>query len=108
MMVFVGGISRSGKTSTLSRLNLQSQNISLLRGSALLRTLGRPTTGLSLRQALDNQDKLASWFKRNTSAAVNVVFDGHLVIPTVDGPFLVPDSFMKAIPLCGLILVADS
>lgn len=107
MILFVCGPSRGGKTSALSELDDLAPDITVLRASKILRTLKRPLHRLNLSQALENQYILGRWLSRAELRNKKIVVDGHLLITTTDGPLLVPDSLMSALPIGGIIFIGD-
>ena len=88
---------------------LRNQQVSIgraLEGVKLLNSAGKPTTGLTAWQTLDNQRSLRDQLARLDGDRRRLVLDGHLLIETVDGPQLVPDSAFSALELAGVIAIA--
>jgi adenylate kinase len=106
MIVVVCGLSKCGKTSLVNATKSVGLDWTRVRGSQLLDVAGKPTTGLTARQTLDNQQSLRDQLARLDSHRRRLVLDGHLLIETVDGPQLVPDSAFSALDLAGVIAVA--
>jgi hypothetical protein len=89
MIVVVCGLSKCGKTSLVDAAKPIGLDWTPVRGSQLLHVAGKPTTGLTAWQTLDNQQSLRDQLARLYS----------------DGPQLVPDSAFFGLKLAGVIAV---
>ena len=105
MIVVVCGLSKCGMTSLVDAAKPIGLDWTPVRGSQLLHVAGKPTTGLTAWQTLDNQQSLRDQLARLDSDNRHLVLDGHLLIETVDGPQLVPDSAFFGLKLAGVIAV---
>lgn len=106
MTVLVCGLSRVGKTSSLQSMGEGSSDYRYISASSILRSKGMPTEGISIREAVFNQDVITSHLVDRYPEKFLV--DGHILLETIDGPFLVPESSINKWRLGGIIFVTES
>jgi adenylate kinase len=105
-MIFLAGISATGKTRAASQLAASGKFIHV-RASQLLVKAGCPIAQLTKAQAVQNQKKLLEILDvrpRNSK----VVLDGHATIETVEGMIDVPDWFFDQANVQKIICLVDS
>jgi adenylate kinase len=106
-MIFVAGISRSGKSHTVAKF-IASRNFRHIKASQLLREAGRPLGPLSPAEAEENQHVLAALLTTDSQyAGFRMFLDGHVMIETTDGPYLVPDWFFDRIEIEKIMCITD-
>jgi adenylate kinase len=106
-MIFVCGVSGSGKSHITSRLTGAYPEFVHVKGSAILVESGRPIRGLSPADAEKNQLVLhQELLDRNLISALHIL-DGHLTINTTLGMFTVPDWFFEQINVEAVICILD-
>ncbi|TGP45403.1 hypothetical protein EN873_40850 [bacterium M00.F.Ca.ET.230.01.1.1] len=105
MIIIACGLSTSGKTSLIQNAKLEEFGISVVKGSSILATSGRPVVDLTVTEAISNQQIIAEKLSRLAQTESRIVLDGHLLIETTDGPQLVPDVVLKRLPICGVVLI---
>ncbi|MBG0801483.1 AAA family ATPase [Methylocystis sp. H4A] len=108
MIVIVCGLSGSGKSSLTKNSDFLSLGFVLVRASDLLRSAGLPTTQLRARDALLNQEYLIDKISDLAAERAFIVLDGHLLIETIDGPQLVPDTIVSRLPVSYILFVDTS
>ncbi|QUS38085.1 hypothetical protein RPMA_03860 [Tardiphaga alba] len=109
MIVFVAGLSRSGKTSRSRHAASAIQNVEYVSVSQMLVEAGRDLSVRTIRGALENQESAMG--KLSTSPLfgyLHRLIDGHALIETGEGPMLVPDQFFDEIRPQSIISVQDS
>ena len=106
MTVFVCGISRTGKTSLIKRRNSFELGFSYVSASEVLRSLGLPVLNLSIQDALSNQRAICNSIERQIPN--KLIVDGHLLIETNEGPFLVPVTHLLGWNIRLIVFVSDS
>lgn len=107
-MIFVCGLSKSGKSHLIEAAIASGTKFRHVKASQLLRVAGRPLERIDAYLMLANQRvflecALAMLVHSNEA----VVLEGHLVIETTDGPQLVPDTSLDALPIVKLLLIED-
>jgi adenylate kinase len=106
-MIFVAGVSRSGKSHTIETVSTV-RNFTHLRASRLLREAGRPLGPLSRAQAEENQRVLAELLMAaGQTYGRRTILDGHVMIETTEGPFPVPDGIFDQIRPTSIICITD-
>jgi adenylate kinase len=108
MMILVCGLSKCGKTSLIQAAKSAGLSLPSVKASQLLRSSGRPITALTASQAMENQPELGKLLTAFIEDGMPVILDGHLLIETVDGPQLVPESSLLPIGLIGVIVVTTA
>lgn len=103
-MIFVGGISGTGKTTAISQFVTRNTAFSHLRASAILRACGRPIKNLSWIDLEENQRILRSALLTE-KAPVSTIIDGHFVIPTGVRFFKVMPHFFDGLPIKALVVM---
>ena len=106
-MIFVAGISRSGKSSTIEAL-AKTRGFTYLKASSMLRSAGRPLGPLSIVEAAENQRTLIELLKSDAPAGNSTtILDGHAMIETTDGTFPVPDILFDQLDLIKMICIVN-
>lgn len=109
MIVFVCGLSMSGKTSLIKSFVEEFPTFRHVRVSTLLRIAGRPTEALSSQEASLNQEVfLREVTKQLDVGGADTLIDGHLLIETNDKPYLVPIERLGRLPIDGVIAVLEN
>lgn len=107
-MILVTGVSRSGKTSTLSLLVSQNKQWRHITASRILREIDRPLDDLDPGTALQNQRALvAELERRGLLKATNTLLDGHAVIEGRAKPLPLPDIMFDALSPSGIVVIHD-
>jgi adenylate kinase len=106
-MVFVGGLSRSGKSSLIDVFST-AEGFSHIKASSLLKGAGRPLGPLSKTEAAKNQNVLlelliAGGYINRQKA----ILDGHAIIETTEGIFAVPDLLFDEIKPTKMICIVN-
>lgn len=108
MIVLVCGLSRSGKTSAIREIKDTCAGILHIRASAVLRENGGKTDHLRVSDIVPNQSilsrKINEEFSKLSSA---MVLDGHLLLETLDGPQLIPDTCLQALKLTAIFYLFE-
>ncbi|HEX9946874.1 MAG TPA: AAA family ATPase [Allosphingosinicella sp.] len=105
-MIFVAGVSSSGKTYMLRRLAERRPDIVVISGSQTLSSLGRPLRALTPEEALGNQwVLLAKLSARDLLAEARAILDGHAIIETTAGPMAIPETWYDAANFAGFVQV---
>jgi adenylate kinase len=109
MIVFVCGLSKSGKSSLIESAIKSFPSFRHLRASRLLRRAGRPTELISSSEVMENQSVLVDCLTRESATGANgIILDGHFLIETVEGPVCLPLECLDALPLAAVfMIVAD-
>jgi adenylate kinase len=108
-MILVTGVSSSGKTHTLERLVHAKPRFRHIRASEILRSLDRPTIGLTIESALANQRVLAAeLYRLGLQADEDAMLDGHATVETTTGILPLPDeTFERLAPQAIVHIEAD-
>lgn len=107
MIVFVAGLSRSGKTSRSQYAATTLPNIEYLSVSQLLRSAGRKLPVRTIAEAIENQRYALEALTATPLQRTHRLVDGHALIETVEGPMLVPDWFFDDLAPDIILLVYD-
>jgi adenylate kinase len=107
MIVFVAGLSRSGKTSRSQHAAATLRDIDYVSVSSLLRDAGRTLSVATIGEALENQRWATDAFRAASFRGRHVLIDGHALIETGEGPMLVPDWFFEELRPDVLMFVRD-
>jgi adenylate kinase len=106
-MIFVAGISRSGKSSTIEAF-AKTRGFTHIKASAMLRNAGRPLGPLSIVEAAENQLALIDLLKNDADTENSTaILDGHAMIETTDGAFPVPDILFDQLNLIKMICIIN-
>jgi adenylate kinase len=105
MIIFACGLSRSGKSTLIDEAEIGAFGVGLLRASALLQAAGRPISRLRATDVLSNQTTFVAAVIKRMRTAENLLIDGHLIVETIDGPQLVPETCLDPLPLAGIIVI---
>jgi adenylate kinase len=107
MRIFVGGLSKSGKT-TCSRSAAECvPEVEYVSVSQLLEAAGCALPVATLSQGFANQGIAAQALLTHVQRRRHQIVDGHALIETPEGPLLVPDKFFEAITPRQLIYIRD-
>lgn len=105
-MIFVAGVSSSGKTYMLHRLAERRPDLVIVSGSRTLASLGRPLRPLTPSQASQNQWILLNELQsRGLLPRRDTLLDGHATIETTTGAFVIPPDWYDAAAFAGFIQV---
>lgn len=105
-MIFVGGISSSGKTHLLSLCKSLRPSLIILSGSGILREAGRPLRPLTPQLAEENQWVLLQSLRdRGILSTAGAILDGHATIETTEGARAVPDAWYDQARISGMLHV---
>ena len=105
MILVVCGLSKCGKSSLIDAISLRGLVFTTIKGSGLLLERGMATTRLTPEQSVNNQSLILETLKKISDSNENIVFDGHLLIETIEGPQLVPDSVFNTLDIAGIASV---
>jgi adenylate kinase len=105
MLIVVCGLSKSGKSSLIKAAVAEGLDVPIVKASQLLGSSGRPTQALTASDALGNQPELMQLLVEYVRGNKSTVLDGHLLIETLDGPQLVPEAYLTAVGLVGIVAV---
>lgn len=106
-MYFVGGLSGSGKTSTIERFTREYPKYIHVRASKVLMKIGRPIEELTLGQVLDNQIVLQQYLTGLPAEVQGTsILDGHGIIPSVV-PVRVPLNFFTSVGFHTILCLTD-
>lgn len=108
MIILVCGLSRSGKTSAIREIIGTCVGLLHVRASAVLRENGGKINDLRISDIVSNQSilsqKINDEFSKLSSA---VVLDGHLLLETLDGPQLIPDTCLQTLKLSAIFYLFE-
>jgi adenylate kinase len=108
MLMFVCGLSKTGKSHLIEAAFAFGAKFRHSKASGLLRMAGRPLDRIDAYIMLENQKIFfQSALDMLAHTDETVVLAGHLVIETTDGPQLVPDTYLDALPVSKLLLIED-
>jgi adenylate kinase len=106
MIVFVCGLSKSGKSSLIESALKSFPSFRHLRASRLLRKAGRPTELISSSEVIENQSVLVDCLTREAATEANgIILDGHFLIEAVEGPMALPLECLDPLPLRAVFMV---
>jgi adenylate kinase len=106
MIVFVCGLSKSGKSSLIESARKNFPSFRHLRASRLLREAGRPTAPIPSSEVPKNQKVLIERVKLELAMGANdIILDGHLLIETIEGPLPIPLECLDALPFHAIFMV---
>jgi adenylate kinase len=107
MIALICGLSGSGKSSMIATLISEDPSIIHVRASKLLSDAGRPIERISLEDAFSNQNALARLLPKELAAdAPLILIDGHLLIETVTGPYLLSADALGNLAIDAVIFIA--
>ncbi|MFG1418757.1 ATP-binding protein [Xanthobacter sp. V0B-10] len=105
-MFFVTGISGVGKTYTIQRARQLRPDFGYVRASALLQEVGQPVRNLSPEEMHENQivlrDELLRYYLLHSG---KLIFDGHAMIETVDGPLATWRELGSELPITAILMI---
>ena len=106
MIVFVCGLSQSGKSTLIQSTQLYLPSLRHVRASALLRRAGRPIFPILSKDVLANQDILVREVLTETrDKNANFVLDGHFLIEASDGPYILLPTCLDGLRLDAVFMV---
>ena len=107
MIVLICGLSGSGKSSMIAALKSEDPSVIHIRASKLLSDAGKPIAHISKEDALMNQNALAELLAKELATdAPLVLIDGHVLIETAAGPYLLSDDALSNLKINGVIFIA--
>jgi adenylate kinase len=106
-MIFVCGVSASGKSHAVSLFAATDPSYVHVKGSRILEECGQPIRNLALEDAVQNQSVLHRELLNRGLTTSRHILDGHITIETSSGFYVVPDWFFDAMKLDHLICVLD-
>ena len=105
-MIFVSGLSKSGKTQTIRAVISASDLFEHVKASELLDTAGQPTRKLAIEQILGNQVALIDLLANmNRDTRKIQILDGHALIESTGGPVLLPDWVFDRLMLQAIVQI---
>lgn len=110
-MIFIGGLSGSGKSTYCKRKTYQDPTWEHVILSSVLQSKNKQINNLSLLAAKKNQKTLTAWAIKNKKIfTAKTLLDGHFTIETNEpnGVCIVPSSFFRAINPRLLILTSST
>jgi adenylate kinase len=106
MIVFVCGLSQSGKSTLIQSTQLYIPKLRHIRASALLRRAGQPVFPIRSKDVLANQKILVREVRTETEDKnANFVLDGHFLIEASDGPYILPPTCLDGLRLDAVFMV---
>lgn len=105
-MIFVGGISSSGKTHTIAMF-VADHDYFHVKASAVLSEIGRPIKSLTFSEAELNQQYLLRHLEMKGLISPHTILDGHVIIETVEGIYPVPEWFFSQAQISKIICVTE-
>jgi adenylate kinase len=106
-MIFVCGVSASGKSHVVSLQIAADRNYVHVKGSKILEECGRPILNLTLEAARENQTVLhRELLARHLTSSWHIL-DGHMTLETDFGFYTIPDWFFDSIPIERVICILD-
>jgi adenylate kinase len=105
-MIFLAGTSGAGKTTFINRFVERHPEFTHLSVSSVLRSLGRPTNGASVKD-LDENQRLIVNFVLKGGYKYKSILDGHMVIPTDNRNYMVPIDVVMQLPISLLIFLRE-
>ena len=108
MRIFVAGLSKSGKTTRSHRAATVRGDLDYVGVSKLLKDTGGILPVHTINDAFLNQNKATEALQALPRQKPYQLIDGHALIETAEGPFIVPDVFFDEIQPTLLIYVEDN
>jgi adenylate kinase len=106
-MIFVCGISASGKSHVVSLFTAADPSFIHVKGSKILEECGQPIRNLKYDEARENQTVLRRELLRRHLTSHRHILDGHMTIATDTGFFPIPDWFFDSIRIDRIICLLD-
>lgn len=103
-MIVVTGLSKSGKTKTIESSRPALPAFCLIKASTLLIEAGRKIRELTHSEAAENQRILLDILLQ-AFAEHKCILDGHGLIETKEGAYLVPPWFFQSLPIDGIVQI---
>lgn len=108
MRIFVAGLSKSGKSTRSHHAATVRSDLDYVGVSKLLKDTGGILPVQSIDDAMLNQSKATEELQALPRQKPYQLIDGHALIETAHGPFIVPDTFFDEIQPSLLIYVEDN
>lgn len=108
MRIFVAGLSKSGKSTRSHHAATVRSDLDYVGVSKLLKETGGILPVQTIDDALLNQSKATEELQALPRQKPIQLIDGHALIETAHGPFIVPDAFFDEIRPSLLIYVEDN
>ncbi|MCX7322006.1 MAG: AAA family ATPase [Hyphomicrobiales bacterium] len=105
MIVFVAGLSKSGKTSRSKHAADNVADLEYVSVSQLIRDAGRDLAVTTIADALENQRFATAALRAMPVRKPHLLVDGHALIETGEGPMLVPDLFFDELRPSAILIV---
>lgn len=106
-MIFVCGVSGSGKSHVISLVTDADAHFIHVKGSEILSECNRPIRNLNQADAEKNQAVLHSELLRRHFISPRHILDGHMTIEIDGGLFIIPDFFFETISVQRMICIFD-
>lgn len=108
-LIFVSGVSRAGKTSTISEFQSNHPDWAHIICSEILKKNSRPIARLSYELVQENQNFLVAALQELLpKCGSNIFLDGHLILPSREGDYVVSDDFLNQVSPNGIVCIVDS
>jgi len=108
MRIFVAGLSKSGKSTRSHHAATLRSDLDYVSVSKLLKDTGGILPVQTIDDALLNQSKATEELQTLPRQKPYQLIDGHALIETAHGPFIVPDAFFDEVQPSLLIYVQDN
>lgn len=108
MRIFVAGLSKSGKSTRSHHAATVRSDLDYVGVSKLLKDTGGILPVQTIDDAMLNQSKATEELQALPRQKPYQLIDGHALIETAHGPFIVPDAFFDEIQPSLLIYVEDN
>jgi adenylate kinase len=106
-MIFVCGISASGKSSIVGAFTATNCEYIHVKGSWLLERAGRPIRSLNASEAEPNQQVLLDVLRTEQLIQPLAILDGHITIETAGDLYVVPIWFFREAKISGIICIVN-
>ncbi|WP_177232310.1 AAA family ATPase [Methylobacterium gossipiicola] len=107
MIIFVAGLSKSGKSTRSQYAAAQLAELEYVSVSKLLTLSGGILPVRTFADALFNQQLATELLLRRVATKRHQIIDGHALIETAEGPIPVPDSFFEWLRPSLMIYIYD-
>lgn len=108
MRIFVAGLSKSGKSTRSRHAATMRSDLDYVGVSKLLKNTGGILPVRTIDDALLNQHKATEELQALPRQKPYQLIDGHALIETAQGPFIVPDAFFDEVQPSLLVYVEDT
>jgi adenylate kinase len=109
MIVFLSGLSGAGKTTMARAITMRHPQFKHVIASDIIRNAGADTKPTNARAVEQNQIAILKRFEgiRQQLAGYSILFDGHMVIETADGPQIIRDQVIDALEITHFCVILD-